>query len=664
MNATSSRIQDIIKENESHYQALFSKYDPVTGEGSPIKRVKLVLTKSGDRESYILLPSYVAQANVISDIIGKYASAEEYLKAHPDIQPNDLYDAITHIRIKYDFEYWAATCAIIFDKNTSQEVPFRLRKAQRKLLKVLVEALFQNKPVRVILLKARQWGGSTLIQLFMAWIQIFHRKNWNSVIAAHIEEAARNIRSMYTLMAEKHPEDIQAVKMRPFEGSSKNKQIVDRGAVIYIGSMERPNSLHSGNYKLVHCSEVGYWKATKERKPSDFVNAFAGSVPLEPFTVVALESTAKGTGNFFHTTWQAAVRGENAYTPIFVAWWEIDMYSKAFISEEEKYEFVSTMTQNEEYMFNLGATLEGLNWYRQKRGDFESDWDMQEQFPSTPEEAFVTSGQKAHHPLYIKQMERFARQPKFIGEMIADAHRGEESINASLKFVERANGEFWVWAMPEEDKYENRYIVSLDIGGSSAKADWSVIRVLDRLKIKDGGVPEFVATYRFHMDQDLTAWRAVQVARFYNNALLVVERNSLKRKETEGNYTLTVLDEIAHVYHKLYFRDDPDKIKEGIPPRYGFFTDRHNKELIVSAMNRGLRDMGFIERDQRMLDECGFYELKPDGSYGAIDGQHDDIYMSSGIALYVSENWQLPQEIITSTIPVNNRPYVRTEASM
>ena len=38
-----------------------------------------------------------------------------------------------------------------------------------------------------------------------------------------------------------------------------------------------------------------------------------------------------------------------------------------------------------------------------------------------------------------------------------------------------------------------------------------------------------------------------------------------------------------------------------------------------------------------MLDECGWYELKKDGSYGAIDGQHDDIYMSSGINLWVSE---------------------------
>lgn len=594
-----------------------------------------------------------------------YPTLEDYIE-DKKLNRDDVLDVITRLRIKYDFEYWAATCATIFDKTTGQEVKFKLRKAQRKLLKVLVETAFSLKPIRIILVKARQWGGSTLIQLFCSWIQLFHRKNWNSVIATHIEEAARNIRSMYTLMAERHPRDILDIRFRAFEGSSKNKQIIDRGCVIYIGSMERPNSLHSGNYKLVHCSEVGYWKETTQRKPSDFVNAFEGSVPLEPFTLVALESTAKGTGNFFHTTWLGATRGENAYTPVFVAWWEIDMYTKSFTSFDEMKLFVESMNSYELYMFSLGATLEGLNWYREKRRSFENDWDMQEAFPSTADEAFVTSGRKAHHPLHIKQMEVFTRKPAYIGEMYADALQGAEAINASLRFEPLAKGDFWVWKLPDvTTRYNNRYVVSLDIGGSSPNADWSIIRVLDRLPMMNGGVPEFIATYRFHMDQDLTAWRAVQVAKYYDNALLVVERNSLRQIQTEGNFTVTVLDIISHVYPHLYYRDDPDKTREGIAPRYGFFTDRHNKELIVTAMNRGLRDMGFIERDIRMLEECGWYELKQNGSYGAIDGQHDDIYMSSAIALYVSSILPTPTPVPTiADYSIMRSSRVRTEADM
>lgn len=655
-----SEVLSIIEENKKHVSALFSEYDPMTGVGSPIERVRLTLTKDS---RYILIPKYIATASAFSEMLS-FPSLEDYIDAK-HLRKDDVYDVITRLRIKYDFEYWAATCATIFDKTSGQEVKFKLRKAQRKLLKVLVETAFALKPIRVILVKARQWGGSTLIQLFCAWIQLFHRKNWNSVIATHIEEAARNIRGMYTLVADRHPKDILDIRFRAFEGSSKNKQIVDRGCVIYIGSMERPNSLHSGNYKLVHCSEVGYWKETTQRKPSDFVNAFEGSVPLEPFTLVALESTAKGTGNFFHTTWLNAIKGENAYTPVFVAWWEIDMYTMPFDSYKDMKLFVESMNSYELYMFSLGATLEGLHWYREKRKSFDNDWDMQEQFPSTADEAFVTSGRKAHHPLHIKQMEAFAKKPSFIGEMFADAPSGEEAINNSLQFKELAKGDFWVWKKPDYDRlYEHRYVVSLDIGGSAAKADWSVIRVLDRLPMINGGVPEFVATYRFHMDQDLTAWRAVQVAKWYCDALLVVEANVLNTFQTEGNFTSTVLDIIAHVYPNLYYRDDPEKIKEGVPAKYGFWTGR-NKSEIVSIMTKGLREMGFIERDQRMLDECGWYELKQDGSYGAIDGQHDDIYMSSGINLWVSEKLPMPTPIATmEEFMARQSTAVRTEAYM
>lgn len=634
---TKAEVDGIIAKNREHNKTLFSEYDPVKGIGSPIAREKLYL----DERNYILIPYYLARTSTVKKVL-EAGSADSYAQSK-GIDKQVFRQIIYRLRIKYDFEFWAATCATILDKVSGQEVKFKLRRAQRKLLKVLVEQLFENRPVRVILLKARQWGGSTLVQLFMSWIQLFHRKNWNSVIAAHLNDAARNIRSMYTLMAEHHPREIQPVKFRAFEGSTNNRQIIGRGNVIYIGSMEAPNSLHSGNYKLVHCSEVGLWKETLNRKPSDFVNAFAGSVPSIPFTMVVLESTAKGEGNFFHLTWQGAVDGKNAYTPIFVAWWEIDIYREEFRSEQEMREFAASLTEDEMYRFNLGATLEGLKWYRAKRGEYQNDWDMKEGFPSTPREAFTTSGHKAHHPLYIEQMEKFARTPKWIGELYADATSGKGAINDSLCFGEQSNGQFYVWKRPDLlNKYLHRYIVSLDIGGRHSGADWSIIRVIDRLPLLSGGVPEVIATYRFHLDQDLTAWRAAQVAKWYDDALLVVERNSLREMNTEGNHVMTILDEIKDYYPNIYFRDDPDKIKEGVPVRYGFFTGKGTKELIVDTINRGLREMGFIDYDVRFYNECATYELKPNGSYGAIDGYHDDIYMSTGIGLYVSSKIPLP----------------------
>jgi hypothetical protein len=66
-----------------------------------------------------------------------------------------------------------------------------------------------------------------------------------------------------------------------------------------------------------------------------------------------------------------------------------------------------------------------------------------------------------------------------------------------------------------------------------------------------------------------------------------------------------------------------------------------------------------------MLDECGWYELKKDGSYGAIDGQHDDIYMSSGINLWVSDKLPIPTLIPTiEEAMAFQTNAIRTEAFM
>ena len=81
-------------------------------------------------------------------------------------------------------------------------------------------------------------------------------------------------------------------------------------------------------------------------------------------------------------------------------------------------------------------------------------------------------------------------------------------------------------------------------------------------------------------------------------------------------------------------------------------------------MTKRLREILYIERDKRALDEIEWYELKPDGSYGAVEGKHDDIYMSRAIALKVSQLMELPIEIHVSGTTVVSGNVVYTEANM
>lgn len=649
---TERDIDRVIAENDKRNARLFAKYDPLTGENSLLPRKPLAIAEG----STIYVPTYLYDTDIVQGIV-RAGSLEAYAR-ELQLPFRDLLDWFNRLRLQYDFEFWAATCVKIKDKQSGKEMPFVLRQPQQKLLTLLTEELFGGNPVRVIVLKARQWGGSTLIDLWEAWIQIFHRENWNSVIVAHQKDAARNIRSMYQLMANRHPSEIQDITLKNYEGSQSNKVLVERGCVISIGSVRNPEALRSSDIKLVHASEVGLWGDNKKIKGDDLAQAIIASVPNIPFTAIVLESTAKGIGNYFHRTWKGAEEGKNGFKPCFVAWFEIDMYWKAFKSEEHKRKFIASLTPEEWDRWDLGATLEGLLWYRYELMVMQTDYRMKQEFPSTPQEAFATTGRYVHNPADIDFLRKGCREPLYVGNLVATSMYGKEAIDSSLHFVHDSNGLLYLWAMPDKSKNVlHRYIVTMDIGGRSDSADWSVISVIDRYMLTQGGVEECIGTWRFHLDQDLAVWRAVQLAKFFNNALLVVERNSLDTKGTEGDHTYTILDQIVPHYNNIYYRDDPTKVREGLAPHYGFLTTRATKMDLISHMQMRLRDKAYIERDVRALNECAWFEMKEQADvYGAIDGEHDDIYMSRAICLKVSSIWDAPREIesiMTDTGAVN-----------
>lgn len=64
--------------------------------------------------------------------------------------------------------------------------------------------------------------------------------------------------------------------------------------------------------------------------------------------------------------------------------------------------------------------------------------------------------------------------------------------------------------------------------------------------------------------------------------------------------------------------------------RPGFHTNRQTKPLIVNNLVAAVRDSGAV-------DELQTYERKPNGTFGAKDGHHDDILMTRCIGLFIAQ---------------------------
>lgn len=246
-------------------------------------------------------------------------------------------------------------------------------------------------------------------------------------------------------------------------------------------------------------------------------------------------------------------------------------------------------------------------------------------------------------PYKVHSLARTCRAPLLRGEVVGDATSGKDALR-NLRFVEDSQGALSVWEEPDVDEKEkilNRYEVVVDIGGRGTQSDWSVIMVLDRVYLMDDDKPCVVAQWYGHIDMDLLAWKSAQIAKWYDDALLVIESNTLethdRERDVDGDGSTYILRLIKDVYDNLYERErSAEEIAEGAPAKYGFHTNVKTKPEIISTLVMVVREGLYVERDEGCLNEMLTYEKRQNGSYGAIPGKHDDRLMTRAIGLHVS----------------------------
>ncbi len=526
------------------------------------------------------------------------------------------------LRFRHDFEFWAATCVKITDKESKLPIPFILNRPQRRLLSLIEGQRTAGMPIRLIMVKARQWGGSTLIQVYFAWIQIIHQRNWHSLICAHVKDTSSTIRGMYSHILSHYPAEYWTEEcepeFRPFERMGNTRYIPGRGCRVTVCSSENQESTRGMDCSMAHLSEVAFWRDSLQHNPLDLIRSVSSGIAMKPMTCVVLESTANGVGNFFHREWLRATEGKSDKAPFFVPWYEIDMYASP-VDDPDK--FYAGLNDYERGLWeHHGCTLEAIKWYRRKASEYLDRRSMMAEFPSTAEEAFTSTETNVFSADDVKRLRDTGCSLTPLTGEVAGSRTGIPSDISEPHFTPSPQGKASIWVPPRQGA---SYIASLDIGGRSHNADYSVITVLDRHS-DSGSPPEGAAQWRGHIDHDLLAWIAAAMAKWYNTALLVVESNTWETSsEGSGQYILRTL---ADEYPNMYFRAN------NLP---GFHTNVSTKASLIAHLIRLVREGGYIEHDNGACDELLQYEALSNGSYAARRGCHDDILMSRAIALWV-----------------------------
>lgn len=670
------KVEDIIQENLRRLEVIHTPYDPQVGTeySDIIKRSKIEIPDAPLPVQYIPVEM---ESEWVVQLIRQEGSLKKAAKAAfgKDSQRAILrmYRYFIKTRCRYDFEYWGCTQIKIKLKGKPKRDYLVLNRAQRYFLTKLEELRKAGQPIFIILLKARQWGGSTLTQMYMFWIQKMHKKHWNSVIVGDVEKQSKVVLSMYEKACEDYDpfidEGVPTV-LKPFGRTHDIRELEGRGCTISVGSMVKPDKIRSEDISMAHFTEFGIWRATDNKSPDDVKQSIDGTILDDEYSMWVIESTAKGVGNAFHNMYMDAKKGTSKFTPVFVPWFMIDIYSRAITGDPTKRAaksnplayagFINRMTDYDWQLWNLGATLEAINWYHIKSRGVD-EWRMKSEYPSTDIEAFQSTGRAIFKEKYLDDLAKSCCPPTMIGDIVSSYHGPDNKrLLENLRFEQNERGHLKIWKDVDTSvKMRSRYVVIVDLGkGSSNGADPTIATVFDRYwqQEEEDGYPEVAAELCIRESEtDLLAWKLAQIAAYYDNALLVIESNTIDSSKEER--FRAILEHIAPYYENLYKR--PIRNKNDIAStggfRYGWNTNHRSKEKIISYLDWAAREGMYVEREIEAVNEMRIFERHEDGSLGNVVGKnnHDDRVVTRGIGMvFCYEKMETPRVVS----PSSNKP--------
>ena len=485
-------------------------------------------------------------------------------------------------------------------------VPFRLNDAQRKLYAVAKRQQDAGKPVRLIILKARQLGFSTLTEGL-----IFHacatRRNVNALIVAHREDATANLFRMSKLFYDELPAPVKPMLRASnaqelvFENPSKLRS--EREARPGLRSRIRCATAggrgigRSDTLQCVHLSEYAFWPDGADGKASTLAGILQ-AVPSLPGTMVVIESTANGFEDF-KERWDAAVAGENDFEPVFFAWFENPDYAMPVVPGTE-------WTPEERDLKNAyQLTDEQLQWRRWCiANNCGGSLDMfRQEYPASPGEAFLHRGTGVFDNEQI--VLRLERLPSPVG-------RGEFTDG---EWTESETGAITLYELPEEGV---PYVLGGDTAGEGS--DYFTAIVIDNVSGR------IAAKLRQKYSEPEYVRQIYALGRFYNDALVAIETNF-------STYPVMKLQEME--YPNQYSREREDTYTRQMKKSYGFRTDRQSRPRAIANLVEVFSSHPEWFTDRELLEEMLVFCYNEDHRPEALAGKHDDLVMGAAITYAV-----------------------------
>lgn len=516
-----------------------------------------------------------------------------------------------------DFKRWCAEGKLIIDKK-GHAVPFVLNEAQEEVAKLILSKAFAPipEPISLVIHKSRQMGISVVLAALEQYI-VDRKQNLNITHLMPDEQLAYQFfNEKWQPLAEgTHPQllpdmyptlsPVPYIKVGDFHGRNMNCNIK-------IGGAGSPAAGRSGTQHVVILDEYAFY--------SNVNSLERGILATQPKTGMVLTvyvSTANGM-NWFYDTVKQAESPDSRMEHLFLPWHMLKEYEMDITSESRFYNL--DLYRPTEYDMKLMDIFEKagyppeswarkMEWYdyvldKEAKGD--QDYMFQE-YPSVPEESFEVTGRPALPSKVINYWLEQEHKTIFVDQF---SQVDPRTKRPKVQILPTNKSAVRLYRKPTPG---HRYFLGCDPSEGDYAGDRSAWVILDLNTMEE------VCFSADYLEAEELADTLVNYAKYYNNAVIVVERNM-------GQAVIEFLQ--ASGYHRIYI----DPTTRGL--KYGVRTTQATKNEALRRL-RFLLNNGFYKpHDLLFLEEAQHFSWRqlPGGSWKVeamgtdADGQpyHDD----------------------------------------
>lgn len=607
-------------------------------------------------------------------------------------------------KCREDFSYAARNYFWLATKD-AQRVLFKLWEGQEIILDRLNWLKSRNTAQKLLIIKARQLGCSTLIEALIAWRTIYF-SNINSMIVSYDEK-----HTAYLLKMVWHFLDNLPWWMKPMSSSRKIREHLELDNPDAEARRSNPglNSTLRCTWantmtevgrgmalQAVHVSEFA--RFPEERAQKIIKEDLHTAIPRNPEAFAILESTAKGAGTYSHELWRTNMRlAERAdWYPLFLPWffektrvesppqgWHIakpELEMKETASRDwikcdspdcgrpaQRHEIGKDRAGLPCPFCNVGTshpyelTDRQLRYMETERlncgNDPEDAKKLKQEVASTAEEAFQVSGKPLLSGDVYSYLNRTLQEPLARGYLDNEGTFHGVNPNTSHCFVAACAIDHtyddnllivYEWPKPGET-----YQIGADVAGGVYE-DSSVCQVI---RIGRGTTPDKqVASWGSNSINPIDFGHILnRVGRFYNEAQIAVEIN---RYDTALG---TLMDRCN--YPNIYAR--PSAVKNfPTPSQFGWNTNVKSKPRLWVTLKKWLESENFIVTDRETAEQMKTFRPDPDDKKRLKRAYsfHDDYVMAIMIALYTAHEGEWDDMMdtihIQRVLTLKNAPWI------